>query len=73
MKKVLFVFAIAASLVACNNSADTSATASADSARIADSIAAATPAMMDTAAAKIDTAAAMIDSAAAKLDSAIKK
>ena len=74
MKKLLFVFAIAtASLVACNNSADTSATAAADSARIADSIKAATPAVVDTAAAKIDSAATKIDSAAKKIDSAAKK
>ena len=66
MKKLLFVFAIATSLVACNNSADTSATASADSAKTADSIKAAMPAVVDSAVAKIDSAASKIDSAAKK-------
>ena len=74
MKKVLFVLAIATtSLVACNNSTDTSATTSADSARIADSIKAATPAPVDTTAKKIDSAASKIDTAAKKIDTATKK
>ena len=75
MKKVLFVLAIATtSLVACNNSTDTSATTSADSARIADSIKAATPAPApDTTAKKIDSAASKIDTAAKKIDTATKK
>ena len=65
MKKVLFVLAIAASFAACNNATETPATTSIDSARIADSIKAATPA--------IDTAAKKMDSAAVKMDSAAKK
>ena len=73
MKKVLFVFAIAASLVACNNAADTSATSAIDSAKTADSIKAAMPAIIDSAASKIDSAAKKIDSAAKKIDSIIKK
>ncbi len=63
MKKVLFVLAIAASFTACNNSTETPATTSIDSARIADSIKAATPAIE-----KIDSAAVKIDSAAKKMD-----
>ena len=73
MKKVLFVFAIAASLVACNNAVDTSATSAIDSAKTADSIKASMPAVIDSAAKKIDSAAKKIDSAAKKIDSIIKK
>jgi uncharacterized lipoprotein YajG len=72
MKKVLFVLAIAASFTACNSSTETPATTSIDSAKIADSIKAATPAI-DTAAKKLDSAAAKVDSAAKKVDSAAKK
>ena len=73
MKKLLFVLAIATSLVACNNATDTSATASADSAKMADSMKAATPAKMDTTMAKMDNAAAKMDTAAKKMDTAAKK
>ena len=73
MKKVLFVFAIATSLVACNNATETPAAATIDSAKIADSIKAATPAVIDSAVAKIDSAAVKIDSAAKKIDSVVKK
>ena len=67
MKKVFFVLAIAASFTACNNATETPATTSIDSARIADSIKAATPAI-DTAAKKVDSAAAKIDSTAKKMN-----
>ncbi|MBC7626847.1 MAG: hypothetical protein H7254_06130 [Ferruginibacter sp.] len=67
MKKVLFVFAIAASFTACNNATQTPATNSIDSAKTADSIKAATPAM-DTAAKKMDSAAAKMDTAAKKMN-----
>ncbi len=73
MKKVLFVFAIATSLVACNNATETPAATAIDSARIADSIKAATPAVIDSAAHKMDSAAHKMDSAAKKIDSAAKK
>ncbi len=73
MKKVLFVFAIATSLVSCNNAADTTATTAIDSAKTADSIKAAMPAVIDSAASKIDSAATKIDSAVKKMDSVIKK
>lgn len=73
MKKVFFVLAIATSLVACNNATQTPAATAIDSARIADSIKAATPAVMDSAAKKMDTAAHKMDSAAHKMDSVIKK
>ena len=73
MKKLLFVLAIATSLVACNNATDTSATAAADSAKMADSMKAAMPAKMDTAVAKMDTAMAKMDTAAKKMDTAAKK
>lgn len=72
MKKVLFVLAIAASFTACNSATETPATTSIDSAKTADSIKAAMPAM-DTAAKKMDTAAAKVDNAAKKMDSVIKK
>ena len=77
MKKVLFVLAIVASLTACNNATETSATSPIDSARIADSIKAATKPVMDTASKKIDTASKKIDSAVKivnnKMDSVKKK
>ena len=75
MKKVLFVLAIATtSLVACNNSTDTSATTSADSARIADSIKAATPPpAVDTTKKATDSTVKSIDSTVKKIDSATKK
>lgn len=73
MKKLLFVLAIVTSLVACNNATDTSATASADSAKMADSMKAATPAVMDTVVAKMDSARAKMDTAAMKMDTAAKK
>ena len=66
MKKVLFVFALATSLVACNNATDTSATSAIDSAKTADSIKAAMPAVIDSAARKIDSAAKKIDTASKK-------
>ena len=72
MKKVLFVLAIAASFTACNNATETPATTSIDSAKIADSIKAATPAI-DSAVKKIDSAAKKIDSAVKKVDAAAKK
>ena len=72
MKKLLFVFAIATSLVACNNSTETRAASTIDSAKVADSIKAAAAAI-DTATKKMDSAAVKIDSAAKKVDPAIKK
>ena len=73
MKKVLFVLAIAASFTACNSATETPATTTIDSAKLADSLKAATPAAIDTAAKKVDSAAAKVDSAAKKVDSAAKK
>lgn len=66
MKKVLAIIAIAGFMVACNNESETTkedaAKAAADSARIADSTAAAAKAA-DTAAAKpVDTIKAVVDS-----------
>jgi hypothetical protein len=73
MKKVLFVLAIAASFTACNSATETPATTTIDSAKLADSLKAATPAAVDTAKKVIDSAAKKIDSAVKKVDSAAKK
>lgn len=77
MKKVLFVLAIAATLTACNNATDTTATSPIDSARIADSIKAATMPVIDTASKKMDSAVKKMDSAVkivdSKMDSVNKK
>lgn len=59
MKKVLFVFAIAAAFAACNNTAETPTTTTEDSIRMADSIKALTP-IMDTTAAMMDTTSKMM-------------
>jgi hypothetical protein len=73
MKKLLFVLAIATSMVACNNATETPATTSIDSARMADSAKAAMTPVIDTAVKKMDSATMKMDTAAKKMDSAVKK
>ena len=64
MKKVLFVFAIAAAFAACNNASES--TPANDSTKV-DTAAVVAP--VDTTA-KVDTAAAKVDTTAVKADSA---
>ncbi len=66
MKKVLFVFAIAAAFAACNNAGES--TPAADSTKV-DTAAAVAPVVDST---KVDSAAVKVDSAAVKVDSAAK-
>lgn len=74
MKKVFFVFAIAAAFAACNNSAETPTTTPEDSARIADSIKAATaPAVTpDTTKMSADTSKMSADTSKMKADTTKK-
>ncbi len=81
MKKLFAILAIAGSLTACNNAAP-KVDAAADSAKIADSIAAAAKAQADTAAkaavdtavkAVVDTAKAAVKEAGAKVEAAAKE
>jgi hypothetical protein len=63
MKKLLVMFAIAGSLVACNNSSET--TPSADSPRV-DSPAVVVPVAPDTTVVKVDTTTVKVDTSVKK-------
>jgi hypothetical protein len=63
MKKLLVMFAIAGSLVACNNSSET--TPSADSPRV-DSPAVVVPVAPDTTVLKVDTTTVKVDTSVKK-------
>lgn len=75
MKKVLFVFVIAAAFAACN-SGETPATTADSAANKVDSVVTNATNTIDSAANKVDSAASAakstIDSAAKKVDSAVK-